>query len=291
VAAPGSGSGRATGAAATKADSKPALAARPDSGPGKGPTAVPAGMVLVKGGTFTMGRDDGGKLEKPAHPCTVADFHLAEREVTREEFAAFLGTPAGKAIAEKPEWKELRLHRGAPEGREQAQFKPAKNDAQLPVVRVTWEEADTYCRAAGRRLPTEAEWEYAARGAGHTSLYPGGELPPDAEHANYTRDKASPAALRPACKPLDGLRDMIGNAGEWTADLFGYYTKQCGKLRTPPVKGKAKPAPYRVIRGGGFDENDPTHLTATYRIPQEPSAFRWQSVGFRCALTPGTATP
>jgi eukaryotic-like serine/threonine-protein kinase len=261
VVAAGTGTGSGSSAPAIKRDvGTKRVAARPDAA--VAPAGKVAKVLAIKGGVFTMGRGDGSGIEKPTHSCTVADFSLDVAEVTREEFAAFLKS-AGE-IAARKEWQD---------------FKAAGVEAKLPVVMVSWQEADAYCRAAGKRLPTEIEWEYAARGASHTSIYPGGDLPPDADHANFKRSADEKTTLRPASKPIDGLCDMIGNAAEWTADRFGLYTATCGKRKPFPKV----PSTFRMIRGGGYDEHDPRGLTATFRIPQHPTNFRWRSVGFRCA--------
>jgi serine/threonine-protein kinase len=251
---------------------RPVAAERKDAGAAK--PAGEAGMVKLAGGKFRMGRADGSAVERPPHTCTVEDFLLDEREVSLEEWAAFLATPEGRELAAtakaaKPphDWSGAAGARGA--------------EAQLPVTMVTWSEASAYCASKGKRLPTEKEWEYAARGPTHDGLYPAGKEPPGPEVANWSRSKVVPAKLRPASQSqaVGGLKDLIGNAGEWVADAFGGYTAKCDK-RAKPNPQLAK---FRMIRGGGFDDVDPTHLTATYRIPQDPTSFRWKSVGFRCA--------
>jgi serine/threonine-protein kinase len=235
-------------------------AGRPDRAP-----AAPAGMVAVKGGTFLMGRKDGHTWERPQHRCTVGDFHLDADEVTRGEFAAFLDSPAGAAIRRQEVW---------------AKFKVSDADRDLPATHVTWAEADAYCRSVpGRRLPTEAEWEYAARGPSHDGLYPTGAAPPGPEAAHFSRPGKKLTTPRARGQALGGISDLIGNAAEWVQDTFALYTAQCGKTRKPP----RHLARFRVIRGGGFGDSDLKRLTATFRIPQDPSKFRWKSVGFRCA--------
>jgi eukaryotic-like serine/threonine-protein kinase len=254
------GSGSGTGAAVRAPDAR--AAARDSAVAATGP----AGMVLVKGGPFQMGRDDGEKLEAPAHPCEVADFYLDVAEVTAGAFAAFLRSEAGAPFREQSTWKGF-----APEG----------EAATLPVVRVNWEEAAAYCKAEpGRRLPTEAEWEYAARGPQHEALYPSGDKPPGPEAANFSRGETK-ASLRPASAvAVAGLKDMIGNVSEWVDGTFGgYISASCKAWRKPLPRWKGA----HVLRGGGFDDSDQNRLTATFRIPQNPKTFRWKSLGFRCA--------
>jgi formylglycine-generating enzyme required for sulfatase activity len=258
------GQSPARGSGATK-DNVP----RPDTA-----TAAPAGMIAVKGGAFLMGRKDGHNWERPQHRCTVGDFYLDVDEVTRGEFAAFLDSPAGKALRRQKPW---------------ARYKASAADRDLPVTRVTWAEADAYCRSEpGRRLPTEAEWEYAARGPKHDGLYPTGAAPPGPEVAHFSRAGRKLDAPRARGQAFGGVSDLIGNAAEWVQDSFALYTKQCGKTRKPP----RHLARFRVIRGGGFGDSDLKRLTATFRIPQNPTTFRWKSVGFRCARdkTPKSTT-
>ncbi len=227
---------------------------------------TPPGMTLVKGGAFTMGYDDGSPKERPAHPCEVADFHMDVREVTRLDFHVFLSAPAGKRLRKKKQW---------------ARYSPRPGEGTLPVTSVTWAEADLYCRSQpGRKLPTEAQWEFAARGPTHAWLYPGGDQPPAPEHANFARRKGAETAPRPASKPLHGFSDLCGNAAEWVDDRLSVYTGAgCKNRERPARKVEAR---FRVIRGGGYDDHDLARLRATYRLYQDPKTFRWKSLGFRC---------
>ena len=236
----------------------------PDSRP-PAPRA-PQGMLLIRGGSFTMGHDRGSRHERPAHPCRVGDFYIDRDEVTWKEFEAFLASPAGARVRARKPYSGIKL---------------SETRRRLPVTGVTWQEADAFCRAEpGRSLPSEAQWEYAARGPEHSWLFPGGGKPPGPQYANFKRKRSSVAMLRPAGKPLGGLADICGNAAEWVADHFSLYTKKGCEHRKPPAR--AALARYRVIRGGGFDDHDPARLRVTFRLYQDPQTFRWKSLGFRC---------
>ncbi|MFZ5862522.1 MAG: SUMF1/EgtB/PvdO family nonheme iron enzyme [Nitrospirota bacterium] len=156
-----------------------------------------------------------------------------------------------------------------------------------PMVGVTWDEADRYCRAMGRRLPTEAEWEKAARGE-DGRLFPWGDDPPDARRAVFGRGDAGLGALA-AVDALDdgksphGVLNMAGNAAEWVADWSGTDEYAVMPERNPkgPVRGR-----YKVVRGGSW-RSDPVMLRAATRSAASPETRR-DTIGFRCASdTPG----
>jgi ergothioneine biosynthesis protein EgtB len=226
--------------------------------------AAPGGDAEIAGGTLVLGapRDSGYVFdnEKWAHPVEVAPFAIARRAVTNAEFLGFVGAggysrdevwlPEGLAWrrrsgAKAPQywserdgaWGERRFDRWVP------------LDPELPVVHVTWYEAQAYCRFAGRRLPTEAEWEYAAGGL-EKRRYPWGDDAPSQDRANFHGvGRAAAGAFAPGDTP-EGCRQMMGNVWEWTASTFAPYP---GFVHDP-YRDYSVPwfDTHRVLRGGSF---------------------------------------
>jgi len=220
-------------------------------------------MILIPAGDFTMGSNEQ-KNEKPPHRVFLDDFYLDINELTTEHYAEFLKT------TERPKpsyWSDINLSR----------------HRNRPVVGVTWEDARAYCTWVGKRLPTEAEWEKAARGT-DSRMYPWGDKEPSFQDANFGKaswngyDTLSPVgALIDGQSPY-GLNDMAGNVWEWVADWFGvdYYKDSPQRNPIGPVSGSMK-----VIRGGAWDMQ-PNFLRAPYRSQAVPTTKHY-TIGFRCA--------
>jgi formylglycine-generating enzyme required for sulfatase activity len=210
--------------------------------------------VLVKGGTFDMGctseqGDDCGNDEKPVHTVTVEDFHISKYEVTFAQYDAFCEA-TGRSKPDDEGW-----------GR-----------GNRPVINVSWEDANAFCEWAGGRLPTEAEWEYAARSGGKDETYAGfSDESLIYQYANFCDVNCSKSwkdenqddgyqytAPVGSYKPNGlGLYDMSGNVWEWCADWYGSdYYQYCAdnNIRNNP-KNTDKSSGRRVLRGGSWSYN------------------------------------
>lgn len=234
------------------------LARQPTSlKPAPATPAVPEGMVHVKGGAFLMGRDDGDEYERPAHQVTVTPFFIDKYEVTCEEYKKFVDATHH---AVPSSWKEGLF----PSGFE-----------KIPVTGGTWDDANAYAEWAGKRLPTEEEWEFAARGVDGRRYSWGNEWQANATNSgDSSANKLVEVGSYPDGKSPSGAMDMLGNAWEWTAsDLTAYPG---GQLSSPPAKD------VKVIRGGSWKE-DKNQATTTYRgFLAARGAKDYSATGFRC---------
>ncbi len=221
--------------------------------------AIEAAMIAIPAGEFTMGSDV--EDERPPHTVFVDGFEMDKLEVTNQEFERFVQETGYVTDAEKA---------GDTSWRYYAEGKP-----QHPVVKVSWNDAVAYCGWAGKRLPTEAEWEKAARGT-DARTYPWGNQwdaakanAKEAGHRGTTAVGSFPAGASPY-----GVLDMAGNVAEWTTDWFKAYPG--GDFYSPYFGEK-----YRVIRGGGWfsDQN----LVRTTERSCSGVELANDDVGFRCA--------
>lgn len=237
------------------------------------------GLLAVPGGTFTMGDPDGEPDEAP-RSATVKSFRIMRFEVTNAEFRQFVRATKHMTDAERRRsgyvWTDRwRAVRGASWTRPQGGKSGPQRLERHPVVQVSARDAAAYCAWRGLRLPTEEEWEFAARGTDGRRFPWGNERPEGARRANYGTDKccaadASDGFLRTApvgsfprgASPF-GIHDMAGNVWEWTAS---HYRRAGADV---------------AIRGGGWG-NDPYCLRASYRHGNPPD-IGLDMVGFRCA--------
>ena len=226
-------------------------------------------MVLIPAGEFVMGKDGAPPElgESPAHRVYLDAFYIDKYEVTNAQYQRFMeatGTPAPDF------WTD-----------------PMMNEPEQPVVGVTWHQAKAYCEWVGKRLPTEAEWEKAARGTDER-IYPWGNHF-DWEYGNFSDDYledghldgfmgSAPVGHFPTDVSPYGVYDMGGNALEWVADWedVGYY------LISPKVNPKG-PATgtHKILRGGAMDIG-PEYSRTVYRNRLMPNLTN-MAFGFRCA--------
>lgn len=226
---------------------------------------VPAGAVVIPGGIVHVGDDTRPGLERPSFEARVAPFALDRDEVTVARFAEFVAATAHQSTAERLGGSVLRLDRDAWEIVPGATFRaplgpdrePARGDH--PATQISWDDALAYCTWAGGRLPTEIEWEHAARGARDLrTAYPGGDDPQQEGRwranvwqgpfpsGNTLEDGyALHAPVGSFGRDALGLADLFGNVWEWTASWLVPYSER----DRPPAPG---PGSQRVIRGGSF---------------------------------------
>jgi sulfatase modifying factor 1 len=228
-------------------------------------------MVFIPGGEFVRGRthalpDDGLKWfpellkdDQPAKPITIDPFYLDVHEVTNSEYARFV-----TATKHRPPYNW-------PEG------KVAPGNENFPVSAVSWDDAMAYAKWAGKRLPTEAEWERACRGLTDKQKYSWGDAKPTAKLAHFGSVDGPQDVGKCAANGF-GLYDMAGNVWEWMADWYDqhYYDTAPDKNPTGPPTGM-----YRVLRGGSWADVA-KYLTCSYRSWARP-AERSPNIGFRCA--------
>jgi len=225
------------------------------------------GMVAIAAGEFTMGRtkltrDDDTKMrprvlldDRPAHKVWLDAYYLDAREVTNAQYAKFVS-----ATGHRPPYH----------------WSGGQGEAELPVFNVSWDDANAYCRWAGKRLPTEAEWERAARAGKEGLSYPWGDKM-EAGKARYNVE-AGPAPVGQFPANDFGLFDMSGNVSEWCSDWFDreYYKSSPPRNPKGPETGI-----YKVIRGGAWSD-EAARTTVFFRNWVRPTQTT-PNIGFRCA--------
>jgi len=236
-------------------------------------------MIAIPACDFTMGGTDANAFdnEKPVGKVFVAAFHMGKYEVTNAQFAAFLNANGGRTKDDSgDDWVDVH-HSDFQLAQEGRQWKPKVGKEHHPVVDVTWFGATAYAQWAGARLPTEAEWEKAARGTdGRT--YPWGSKW-DPSKGNFTGQTAAVGTF-PGDKSPYGCMDMGGNVCEWVSSQYRPYPYRSDDGREDLNDKTAR----RVIRGGDVNYDGGQLARAAYRSRLEP-AHGYGVLGFRLART------
>jgi formylglycine-generating enzyme required for sulfatase activity len=268
----------------------------------------PEAMVAIQSVTFEQGsnanaaRDD----EKPAHSVALGGYCIDRYEVTVKDYAACVARRRCKPASTKVYWPKI-----TPSERQSFRNECSYRKKGLenhPINCVSWNLADTYCKALGKRLPTEAEWEHAARGP-TPHIYPWGDEEPTGEHLNACdkqcqtwgkRERATLSSLHdgddgfatlapvgkyPRGRSRFGPHDMAGNVWEWVSDWYGAYSSTPSVDPSGPATGTTK-----VVRGGGWDTSYASRLRPSFRDNRSPSMLS-HAIGFRCAKTPAADEP
>jgi|GEM_PF-448208 len=286
-------------AGGTTGASVPADAASAAAGAGAAAgAACPDDMAAIPGGGFFMGSDDDLPPEKPAHKVVLRPFCIDKREVTAEAYRACSDRGDCKRAGTTNRWDGM-----TPKDAKTYDPLCTAQDATRgthPINCVEWSMADRFCRAAGKRLPTEAEWEFSARGSDGRK-YPWGDSPPSPKHLNacgaecvawgkkrgaFLEAMFTEADPWPTTAPVGsflagasawGVLDIVGNVWEWVADYYGPYAEADQDNPTGPASGAT-----RVMRGGAWNGAYPDWVRPSFRFHASPDT-RSHGVGFRCA--------
>lgn len=226
---------------------------------------TPLKETLIPAGSFTMGSDFGFPDEQPVHQVPLEAYYIDTYEVTNAHYAECVATSKCDAPA------------GSDSVTHGSYYGNAEFD-NYPVIAVSWFNAESYCAWRGARLPTEVEWERAARGPQPRS-YPWGEGI-DKTFANYNTFVGDTTAVGSyeSGKSVEGVYDLAGNVWEWVADWYNIYPGG------DPAASSDFGEKYRVMRGGGWQDLADS-VSATSRGWDEASFVNYH-VGFRCARTP-----
>lgn len=256
----------------------------------KGRAPSPTDMILIPAGWFEMGSNDGGSAEKPMHRVYIDAFYIDYYEVTNEQFCRFLNEK-GNQEENGGKWLNIDSEDCLIEYSD-GKYCPKSDYTNHPVLGISWYGARAYAKWAGKRLPTEAEWEKAARGGLVGKKRPWGDLisHDDANYASYTagirlptggRDKWERTSPVGSFPPNGyGLYDMAGNVWEWCSDWYdaNYYKNSPERNPQGPLSDT-----YRVIRGGGW-MNPAEYIRCSFRYRVAPT-YTNPVLGFRCVLS------
>ena len=269
--------------------STPTYTTVPTSSPEPTSTHIPVDntvMIYVPAGDFPMGSGSSSpKKEQPQHIVFLDAFWIDQTEITNIKFEIFINETAYKTDSEKRgeswvysggKWLE---QTGAYWSQPNGSGSNLRGKSEHPAVHISWNDAYAYCAWRGGRLPTEAEWEKAARGT-TASSYPWGNASPSPQYLNYNlsiRDTVAVGSYPQGASPYN-IYDLSGNVWEWVSDWYGenYYQVSPSSNPQGPSSGNK-----RVFRGGSWDDIS-SAVTATVRVGYNPSVTS-SSIGFRCA--------
>jgi formylglycine-generating enzyme required for sulfatase activity len=235
-------------------------------------------MALIPKGAFTMGSNLGPDDEKPSHTLFIESFFLDILPVTNAEFAEFLNSQGLKNKRSESFYddqdNDARIHL------QNLKWQADNGYAMHPVNEVSWVGARDYCSWLNKRLPTEAEWEKAARGTDQRK-YPWGNSKPNNKQALFgaSYNASAPVDAFPEGASPYGILDMAGNQWEWVSSAYQAYPYKSDDGRENQNSG-----PIRSTRGGGHDSSE-EEITTTQRgknLSRNPKAGH-HNIGFRCA--------
>jgi iron(II)-dependent oxidoreductase len=224
-------------------------------------------LIAIPAGPFVFGSDAGNANERPRGVVEGEAFAMNRTEVSNAEYRRFVAATGHRSA----------FYSGH----------PILGLDNHPVVGVSWEDAAAFCAYYGLRLPSEREYERAARGT-EGSAFPWGDAPADSTRANRGAEvccsgddsdgyeMTAPVDAFPAGASEEGVLNLVGNVWEWTRDFYAPYKD----ASAPDDAGK-----YRVLRGGAWN-SDPSHLTTTYRLAYDPEFRFAANGGFRCVRSP-----
>lgn len=231
-------------------------------------------MVVIKGGTFYRGSNNGGRDEMPRHEIILDSFAIDVHPVTNEQFVRFLEAMGGEKDAQNNDTIRLRESRIKRSG---GKLNIESGYTKHPVVGVTWYGALAYAKWVGKRLPTEAEWEIAAYGSLDEAVYPTGNNIERSQANFFSSDTTTVMSYPPNGL---GLYDIAGNVYEWCQDWYGYHYYDESVQEPNNPKGPPQGV-YRVLRGGCW-KSLKEDLRCSHRHRNNPGTMNG-TYGFRCA--------